>query len=365
LTDAACAAIRRLKQPECRIRSPNSRRGRFREALDKARACRHRKTLRGKCREEESHGDYGHELALALARTAKKAAAANRRGDQDNFSPHADGDEAPRSRARISQRLPRSRLVRRCAQGHSRRRAGLRTSRAGQGQAHPARVRLGESTGRSSWSMRGRPRWAMRSRASFAPGPSASSAVHMSTMPATSSRLRALRRRETAPGFGARRPSCREIPIRAEYLVDLVAEWLAADPAAMRALAALPEAERIERLGRMAVSDIVNGSGPSSRPTARGRHVVRTSRPTCGPGGWPVARHHGAPGAGHTYEQDGPSVPLDDLRRRSGTRPAQRSDGEAEPTSRWTSPSTTTANSDARTRSSISSAPITTAISSA
>ena len=44
-----------------------------------------------------------------------------------------------------------------------------------------------------------------------------------------------------------------------EYLIELVAKWLAADPAGMRKLAALPVEERIERLGRMAVSDMVAG----------------------------------------------------------------------------------------------------------
>ena len=42
-----------------------------------------------------------------------------------------------------------------------------------------------------------------------------------------------------------------------EYLVELTQEWLARSPEAMRDLARLPEAERLERLGDLAVMDIV------------------------------------------------------------------------------------------------------------
>ena len=44
-----------------------------------------------------------------------------------------------------------------------------------------------------------------------------------------------------------------------EYLVDLVKEWMAADAEGMRATARMPEAERIERLGRKAVAAMVAG----------------------------------------------------------------------------------------------------------
>src|SRR6266568_2322465 len=44
-----------------------------------------------------------------------------------------------------------------------------------------------------------------------------------------------------------------------EYLVDLVKEWLATDAAAMRALATRPEGERVELLGRKAVDSMVAG----------------------------------------------------------------------------------------------------------
>src|SRR5262249_33085666 len=44
-----------------------------------------------------------------------------------------------------------------------------------------------------------------------------------------------------------------------EYLVDLVGEWLARDPENVRALARLPLPERLDRLGDMAVRDIVAG----------------------------------------------------------------------------------------------------------
>ena len=90
-----------------------------------------------------------------------------------------------------------------------------------------------------------------------------------------------------------------------EYLVDLVAKWLAADPAAMRALAAWPEAERIERLGRMAVTDIVDGQravleayGTRFDTWAHEQADVRAR-------GWPERAITELEAAGHTYEQDG------------------------------------------------------------
>jgi arginyl-tRNA synthetase len=53
-----------------------------------------------------------------------------------------------------------------------------------------------------------------------------------------------------------------ELPVESypgEYLVDLARDYLARDPAAVRAALALPEAERLERLGRYAVAEIVAG----------------------------------------------------------------------------------------------------------
>src|SRR5437867_610026 len=40
-----------------------------------------------------------------------------------------------------------------------------------------------------------------------------------------------------------------------EYLVDLARDWLARDPAGVRALLALPEAQRLDRIGRQAVAE--------------------------------------------------------------------------------------------------------------
>jgi len=188
LTDAAMRGDSSLKQPECRIRSTELLTRSLREALDKA-GLPHRKTLRGSAARGVSRR-LRHEFRAGSRPHREEGAPANRRGDQDQLSPHADGDEARGRGARDFSRLPRSRLVRRCAQGHSRRRAGLRHQSGGTGQAHPARVRSRRiQPGLSSSSMRGRPRWAMRSRASFARRATASSASSMSTMPATSSRL--------------------------------------------------------------------------------------------------------------------------------------------------------------------------------
>src|SRR6266436_9808462 len=90
-----------------------------------------------------------------------------------------------------------------------------------------------------------------------------------------------------------------------EYLVDLVAEWLARDPAGMRAIAARPEAERLEELGRRAVADMVESQrrvleayGTHFDQWAHEQRDVRdTSRPR--------EVIEALTRAGHTYEQDG------------------------------------------------------------
>ena len=90
-----------------------------------------------------------------------------------------------------------------------------------------------------------------------------------------------------------------------EYLVDLVAKWLAGDGPGVRALAALPEAERIERLGRMAVSDMV--AGQRAVLEAYGTRFDSWAHEDAD------VRQQGLPerviaeleAAGHTYEQDG------------------------------------------------------------
>jgi arginyl-tRNA synthetase len=90
-----------------------------------------------------------------------------------------------------------------------------------------------------------------------------------------------------------------------EYLVELVTTWLAADPEGIRALAALPEAERIERLGRRAVAEIVAGQrgvleayGTRFDTWAHEQADVRTS-------GLPERALAELQAAGHTYEEDG------------------------------------------------------------
>jgi arginyl-tRNA synthetase len=90
-----------------------------------------------------------------------------------------------------------------------------------------------------------------------------------------------------------------------DYLVDLVAEWLASDPAGMRAIAARPEAERLETLGRRAVADMVESQrrvleayGTHFDQWAHEQRDVRdTSRPR--------EVIDSLTRAGHTYEQDG------------------------------------------------------------
>ena len=90
-----------------------------------------------------------------------------------------------------------------------------------------------------------------------------------------------------------------------EYVVDLVAGWLARDREGVRALATRPEAERLDLLGRRAVAEMVESQRRvleaygtrfdhwaheqrDVRDTARPREAIEA-----------LAR------AGHTYEQDG------------------------------------------------------------
>jgi arginyl-tRNA synthetase len=90
-----------------------------------------------------------------------------------------------------------------------------------------------------------------------------------------------------------------------EYLVDLVKEWIDADPVAMRALAALPEAERLPRLGRRAVEDMVRGQRAVLEAYGttfdRWVHEDRDVRQA----GLPERAIEELTAAGHTYEQDG------------------------------------------------------------
>src|SRR5712692_1899657 len=90
-----------------------------------------------------------------------------------------------------------------------------------------------------------------------------------------------------------------------EYLVDLVKEWIDADPAAMRAVAALPEAERLPRVGRMAVERLVRGQRAVLEAYGttfdRWVHEDRDVRQA----GLPERAIEALSAAGHTYEQDG------------------------------------------------------------
>src|SRR5258705_220615 len=90
-----------------------------------------------------------------------------------------------------------------------------------------------------------------------------------------------------------------------EFLVDLVAEWLARDPAGMRAIAARPEAERLEQLGRRAVADMVESQRRVLEAYGthfdQWAHEQRDVRDTSRPREVIEALTRG----GHTYEQDG------------------------------------------------------------
>ncbi|HXJ81301.1 MAG TPA: arginine--tRNA ligase [Candidatus Methylomirabilis sp.] len=90
-----------------------------------------------------------------------------------------------------------------------------------------------------------------------------------------------------------------------EYLEDLVREWLARDPGTVRELAGRPEPERLERLGDMAVKDIV--ASQLRVLEAYGTHFDRWvhERSDVRRAGLPERAIAELTAAGHTYEQDG------------------------------------------------------------
>ncbi len=90
-----------------------------------------------------------------------------------------------------------------------------------------------------------------------------------------------------------------------EYLVDLVTEWLATDPRGMRDISALPEPERLERLGRRAVAAMVESQrrvletyGTRFDHWAHEQRDVRDA-------GRPREAIDALAAAGHTYEDEG------------------------------------------------------------
>jgi arginyl-tRNA synthetase len=90
-----------------------------------------------------------------------------------------------------------------------------------------------------------------------------------------------------------------------EYLVDLVAEWLARDEAGMRALAALPDEARLERLGRLAVTSMVESQRRVLEAYGtRFDHWTHEQRDVRD-AGRPRQAIEALTAAGHTYEQDG------------------------------------------------------------
>src|SRR5437879_6412353 len=89
-----------------------------------------------------------------------------------------------------------------------------------------------------------------------------------------------------------------------EYLIDLARDWLARDPAGVRALLALPERERLERLGRRAVEEFVTAQRRvlDAYGTVFDRWVHEAADVRAA--GLPERAIEALAAAGHTYEQD-------------------------------------------------------------
>jgi arginyl-tRNA synthetase len=90
-----------------------------------------------------------------------------------------------------------------------------------------------------------------------------------------------------------------------EYLVEMVAAWLKDDPGGLRELARRPETERLERLGRRAVEEIVEGQRRVLE--AYGTHFDRWihEQRDVRDADRPREALAALAAAGHTYEQDG------------------------------------------------------------
>jgi arginyl-tRNA synthetase len=90
-----------------------------------------------------------------------------------------------------------------------------------------------------------------------------------------------------------------------DYLVDLARDWLARDPAGVRGALALPSGERLERIGRHAVAEILAGQRRAldqyGTTFDRFVHEAGDVRGT----GLPGRAIDALAAAGHTFEQDG------------------------------------------------------------
>ena len=90
-----------------------------------------------------------------------------------------------------------------------------------------------------------------------------------------------------------------------EYLIDLAAEYLRRDPAGVRALRGLPEAERVERAGRYAVAHMVAGHRHVLAHYGTEFHRWCHEAADVRAAGLPARVIEALTAAGHTYEQDG------------------------------------------------------------
>ena len=276
----------------------------LREALDKA-GLPASDDIAWEVPREESHGDYATNSALALARTAKKAPRQIAEAIKANFPPTPMVMKVEVAGPGFLNVFLSPHWCADALRGILADGPAYGTSQAGQGKRMLLEFVSANPTG---------PLVIVNARAAAvgdalarilrAQGHGVESQFYVND---AGNQLQALARSvdvrlRQALGEAAELP---ESSYPGEYLVDLVAKWLAADPAAMRALAVLPEAERIERLGRMAVTDIVDGQravleayGTRFDTWAHEQADVRAR-------GWPERAITELEAAGHTYEQDG------------------------------------------------------------
>ena len=270
---------------------------------------------------EARHGDYATNVAMALARDARRPPRKIAEAIVAAFPRTAVVDRVELAGPGFLNvfLLPpgaRSALHEVLAAGDE-----LRPERRGQGRAGPARVRLRQSH-RAAVIVNARAAAVGDALARIlrAQGYAVESQYYVNDAGNQFTRSRA-RWTCACARRSARRPSCPRTRYPGEYLVDLVAEWLARDPAGMRATRG-PPGGRAARAARAARG---GGHGGGPAPRARGlRHrlrrvgprAARRARARRGRASWPSSTRRG-----HTYEQDGALwFRSTDLRRRQGPR---------------------------------------------
>src|SRR6266496_4070470 len=276
----------------------------LREALDKA-GLPASDDIAWEVPREESHGDYATNSALALARTAKKAPRQIAEAIKANFPPTPMGMKVEVAGPGFLNVFLSPHWCADALRGILADGPAYGTSQAGQGKRMLLEFVSANPTG---------PLVIVNARAAAVGdalarilrslGSTVESQYYINdagNQVLTLARSIEVRLRQEMGEPVELPPEC----YQGEYLIDLARDWLARDPAGVRALLALPERERLERLGRRAVGEFVTAQRRVLEAYGtvfdRWVHEAADVRAT----GLPERAIEGLTAAGHTYEQDG------------------------------------------------------------